>query len=1016
MESGLDRKQSSHKHRQGLIDMNLQITRRVVRKFAVPAIALVALILLPVKAHAAAMTVTNLFSFPTNQYSVAGLAQGTNGNFYGTTLPIGTNDGDGNVFMLTSAGVFTNLVTFSGGNGSMPDAPLLLAQDGNFYGTTSAGGSSNFGTIFSISQTGKFTCLTNFSGANGAYPVGGLTQATNQIFYGATSAGGAHGFGGVFAYSVTNGLSLIYSFTGTNDGAVPQSGVVIGINGNIYGTTYQGGTNGVGTVFEVNTAGNLTTLVTLSLTNGAFPVALVQATNGTLFGAAFAGGSNGFGDIFEIPNNGNTASVLASFSLTNGANPDAQLLIGSDGLLYGTTVQGGAHGVGLVFQVSTNVSRIGRGVQSASTNGALTAEDSFQNSLGAYPEARLFQGADGNFYGTTTSGGANGTGTVFQVVGFAPTILVEPTNLNLALKGTATFSVEAGGSAPVSYQWQFNGTDLSDGGNISGSTNGTLAISPEVLADSGAYSVIVSNAFGRATSSIAKLIVSAPAITVTPPPATGTNAALTIKGTAAGKFGVTNVFYQVLYQTKIGSKWTTVSPAGWQNAPATTNWSVTALLQGGTNYIEAYSVDPLGNPSATNIVETFYTTHSLFTLITNGLGNIGPRPSASLVVGQSYTLSAAAAKGNIFSSWSGSITSTSNPLTFIAVSNMVLIGNFVPNPFLITNVAGPYNGLFSVSTNISPVSSGLLSGLRIGTLGAYTAKLYIGGSNYNVAGTFNASGYTSNQVTRSFTLGAVTLVMNLDSAVTPPQITGTVSGRNAGGWTASLFAEPAGKGFGSAQYTVILPASTNLAVESPSGAGYLVITNHAGTATVTGALADGTALSQSIAESATSNLLIYATPYNNAGLLIGALNINDGSPEGDLTLIRPTGISGLFPTGYTNNVTVLSGPWANPGKKNVSTVDLQLNISNAFLINPLAFNVALNFTNDTITALPGGPTNSLTGTINPLNGLMKITFGNGNGKQTTSATAVYLQNVFNGGGFFFTTTNSGVLTLGPYLP
>jgi uncharacterized repeat protein (TIGR03803 family) len=1016
MESGLDRKDTSNKHRRDLIDMNLQIIRRVVRKLTALAISAVAFAILPVKAPAAVMTLTNIFSFPTNQYSGAGLAQGTNGNFYGTTLPIGTNDGDGNVFMLTSTGVFTNLFTFSGGNGSMPNTALTLAQDGNFYGTTSRGGSSNYGTIFSISQAGRFTFWTNFNGGNGAYPIGGLTQATNQVFYGTTYSGGAYGFGSIFAFSVTNGLSSIYSFTGTNDGAFPVAGVVFGPNGNLYGTTYLGGTNELGTVFEVNTVGNLTTLVSLTFTNGAFPVSLVSATNGTFFGAAFSGGSNGFGDIFEIPANATTASTLASFDITNGSNPDAQLIIGSDGLLYGTTVQGGTKGDGLVFQVSTNVGRFGHGgVQSTSTNGALSAEDSFQNSLGTYPQGRLLQGEDGNFYGTTTSGGANGTGTVFEVVGFAPTILIEPTNIALTLKSTAVFSVQAGGSSPLSYQWLFDGTNLTDSPGISGSTNYLLTIGPEVLTDSGDYSVIVSNAFGKTTSAVAILTVPAPTITITAPPGSGTNQSLVIKGTATGKFGVTNVFYQVLYQTKFGSNWTAVSPEGWQSAPAKTNWSITALLQGGSNFIEAYTVDPLGNPSLTNTVETFYTTHSLFNLITNaiGWGTITPKESTNLVVGDRYTLTATAAKNYIFSNWSGSVLTTSNPLSFLMVSNMVISGNFVPNPFLITNVAGPFNGLFSVSNNVSTTTAGLLQNLVIGKLGTYTAKIYVGGTSYNVAGTFNLSGYTSSQVTRSFALGSLTVVLNLNWNVTPPQITGTVSGKDKGGWTASLLAEPAGKGLSSAQYTVLIPPGTNLAVASPPGAGYASITNHDGTATITGALPDGTAFSQSIAESLYSNLFVYITPYSDAGLLMGKLTISNGSPQGELTLIRPEASTGLYPFGYTNNVTVLSSPWVYPGKKNVPPLDLQLNISNSLVTNPLAFNVALNFTNGVITALPGGPTNTLTGTFNTLTGLMKITFENGHAKQTSAATAVVLQNISGGGGYFTTSTNSGTVSINP---
>ena len=262
--------------------------------------------------------------------------------------------------------------------------------------------------------------------------------------------------------------------------------------------------------------------------------------------------------------------------------------------------------------------------------------------------------------------------------------------------------------------------------------------------------------------------------------------------------------------------------------------------------------------------------------------------------------------------------------------------------------------------------------------------------------------------------------MRLNWNISPPQITGTVQGTNGGAWTAALTNELAGTGLGSAEYTLLIPPGTNAPAGSPGGDGYALITNHLGSATVTGALADGAAFSQNIAESASLRLAFYAAPYTN-GLLLGWLDLSGGAPAGSLTWIRPAAAGGLFPNGYTNVVTVQSSAWTNPGTKNNGILPLneQLDVSGAFLAAPLVFHVAINYTNDDLAVFAGGPTNSFSSTINPKNGLLNITFGNGNGKKTTSGAGAILQNealgggYSLGGGYFITSTNTGSFTLHP---
>ena len=318
---------------------------------------------------------TTLFSFGKGPANPRGnLALGPDGNFYGTTYGGGQNY-DGTAFRVTPGGTLTTLASFGGYLiGSWPYAGLALGADGNFYGTTIAGGTNsisgtnNTGTIFRMTTNGTLTTLVSFTGFNGSYPAGQLVIGPDGSFYGTTAYGGISNNGTVFRVTTNGVLTTLASFTGTN-GATPMAGLTLGLDGSFYGTTVSGGgTNNLGTIFRVTTNGNLTTLVMFT------------------------------GNYYT-----NNVNVFL-----NGLSPYGQLILGTDGKLYGTTAFGGNpngdFSGGTVFQVTTN--------------GALTTLiyfSAFGGINGDSSYAQLFQGADGNFYGTTSSGGANGSGTVFQV-------------------------------------------------------------------------------------------------------------------------------------------------------------------------------------------------------------------------------------------------------------------------------------------------------------------------------------------------------------------------------------------------------------------------------------------------------------------------------------------------------------------------------------------------------------------------------------------------------------------------
>ncbi len=183
----------------------------------------------------------------------ASLAQGDDGNFYGTTANGGTNGGWGTVFQITTNGLLTSLVSFNGTNGANPFSTLALGPDGLLYGTTSGGG-DGYGTVFKVTKSGQLTILHNFEGSpvdgDGPDQVG-LTQGSDGNFYGTTYAGGLNDAGTVFRIGRSGDYTNIYSFGDSLHGTQPGAGLVQGNDGNFYGTTSLGGTNDNGTLFKL---------------------------------------------------------------------------------------------------------------------------------------------------------------------------------------------------------------------------------------------------------------------------------------------------------------------------------------------------------------------------------------------------------------------------------------------------------------------------------------------------------------------------------------------------------------------------------------------------------------------------------------------------------------------------------------------------------------------------------------------------------------------------------------------
>jgi uncharacterized repeat protein (TIGR03803 family) len=332
------------------------------------------------------------------------LAQGTDGNFYGATNAGGANS-LGTVFQITPAGVLSAIYSFAGTDGSHPQAGLVLNIDANLYGTTLTGGTGP-GTVFKISETGSLTTLHNFSGgADGGNAVGGLVLGGSGKFYGTTGMGGSGGNGTLFRITSAGALTTIDSFTGGSDGGHPLDTLVQAASGLFYGTTRVGGTNNAGVMFSISPSNVFTALYSLaSATDGGNPVGgLAQGINQNLYGVAPGGGAFGYGTVFEMTPSGSSFTTLHSFTGgADGASPFATLTLANDGNFYGTTNSGGAFGNGTIFQITGA--------------GALTTLYSFTGGVdGANPSGGLLQATDGILYGATAGGGTNGDGTVYSL-------------------------------------------------------------------------------------------------------------------------------------------------------------------------------------------------------------------------------------------------------------------------------------------------------------------------------------------------------------------------------------------------------------------------------------------------------------------------------------------------------------------------------------------------------------------------------------------------------------------------
>jgi uncharacterized repeat protein (TIGR03803 family) len=308
-----------------------------------------------------------------------------------------------------SAQTYTVLHTFTGGtDGGFPNGGLIQDSDGNLYGTTGYGGSFNNGTVFKLNHNGRFKVLHSFGagGAGGANPSAGLARDSAGTLYGVTAAGGTSNQGTVFKLPKKGKFSVLYSFSGGLDGSTPAAPLIFDPAGNLYGTTYLGGSpncnqyryTDFGTVFELTTTGHEKVLHRFSSQrkNGDFPSAsLLRDVAGNLYSTTYVGGPGGAGTAFELDPAGHEI-ILHAFSGSDGALPTSGLIQDAAGNFYGTTASGDGF-FGAIFRLDPQ--------------GNETVLHVFTDvNDGTVPLGVIMDSAS-NLYGTTYAGGKN-NGTV----------------------------------------------------------------------------------------------------------------------------------------------------------------------------------------------------------------------------------------------------------------------------------------------------------------------------------------------------------------------------------------------------------------------------------------------------------------------------------------------------------------------------------------------------------------------------------------------------------------------------
>jgi photosystem II stability/assembly factor-like uncharacterized protein len=475
---------------------------------------------------------------------------------------------------------------------------------------------------------------------------------------------------------------------------------------------------------------------------------------------------------------------------------------------------------------------------------------------------------------------------------------------------------------------------------------------------------------------------------------------ITLQGTAKDNRGLNGVRYRINSSSWLAA----VTSNTW------TNWSATAYVQSGTNTLQVYALDAAGNRSLTNTCAFRFLPLAALTVNISGSGALKPALTNGqrLIIGSTNTITATGAAGFVFSNWSGTVSSSSNVLTFVMRSGASLQANFIPNPF--SNAAATYQGLFFNTNSLGGDRAGMFV-LTPTAKGAYSGKLQLAGKSFSLSGNLSVSGQAEAVIAVSKT-NSLRLSFNLDLA--GDTLGGTVSNSL---WSAPLAARRAGYSkqrpwTNSSAYTLLV-AGSDSSSSQPGGEGCGTVKLTAlGAGAFSGTLADGAALSSSASVSRSGAWPFYASLYSSSGVVLGWLtftNEADSDLNGQLYWLKPAGAGSLYPSGFTNNPDALGAAYA-------LTNGRALAYSNA-LLSLAEGNLSGAFTNAIlISAGAAKSTNtSLKLTISPATGLFSGSVGNpsATSPRALSFKGAILQKQKTGLGYFLNSGQSGRVVIQP---
>lgn len=498
-----------------------------------------------------------------------------------------------------------------------------------------------------------------------------------------------------------------------------------------------------------------------------------------------------------------------------------------------------------------------------------------------------------------------------------------------------------------------------------------------------------------------------PTLSITAPTANQrwSNAVFTVRGTSKDNAKVTEVWCQT------NGVWGPASVGS-----AGTNWTMDVALMRGTNTVRAYAVDGTGNRSLTNSVSFVYVVSDRLTLITTGRGTVSPNYSnAVLEIGTTNTLTATPGAGCVFSNWMGSVagavvfSNSAAKLSFVMQSNLVLRANIITNPF--TAWAGSYYGLaYDRTSDMDQAGAGFFTG-TIGSAGAFSAKLLFVGRTNTIAGQFDLGGHLAATVPQA---GGSPLALDLQLG--PDTLSGTVSiGDRASTLDAyrSVFNTTTNPCPYAGRYTLAVPGAEGIP-QLPEGSGYGAVTvDKGGNAVLSGMLADGTAMGQSVPVSKYGDWPLYVLLYSGKGAISAWLRFTlpAGLTNTMAAWVKPTNSLSKYYAGGFTNLTQIAGSSYGYAKTNrvLALTNGVVVFSGGNLALPVTNLVLLTATNQFLNQ----GTNPMAITLNTNSGLLSGWFKVPGAARTNQFNGVLLREQIVGDGYFLDTNASGRFLLIP---